>query len=613
MQNCAPTQTPEVDHEALRAKYLAERDKRIRPEGQQQYVTAEADFAEYHEADPYTPVQPRPPISQDIDVAILGGGLAGLVTAARISEAGVADFRIIEHAGDFGGAWYWNRYPGIQCDTDCYCYLPLLEEVGYVPKQKYSYGDEVFEHCQRIGRHFGLYDKAIFGTLTRSMAWDESIQRWRIGTDRGDEIRARFVVMCQGPFNRPKLPGIPGLGDFAGHTFHTARWDYEYTGGDMRGGLDKLADKRVAIIGTGASGVQSIPHLARSARHLTVFQRTPSYIYERGNVPTDPAWAESLQPGWQEEIRRNFHTGAFEAYGPGQDDLVCDGWTEVSRNVRDHLDSTGGWAELTPEKFMELRELADYRAMQRVRDRVDEIVTDPATAEALKPYYRFLCKRPCFNDEYLPTFNRDNVTLVDVSGTKGVERITATGIVADGVEHEVDCIIFASGFEITTDLDRRFGIAPYVGRDELSLYDHWAKGYRTLHGTMTTGFPNQFFTGFVQGGVTASTTAMFEQQARHIAFIIEQTMSRGATTVEPTADAQEQWCATVRESAIDNSNFQRECTPGYYNNEGEQQIRSHLGDPYWPGFYAFEDLLQAWRDTGELPGLALGTPTEPAR
>ncbi|WKG13257.1 NAD(P)/FAD-dependent oxidoreductase [Nocardia sp. PE-7] len=613
MHTCEPTQTPEVDRDALRARYLAERDKRIRPEGQQQYVEAEAEFAEYHESDPYTPVVARPPISQDIDVAILGGGLAGLVTAARITGAGVENFRIIEHAGDFGGAWYWNRYPGIQCDTDCYCYLPLLEEVGYIPQQKYSFGDEVFEHCQRIGKHFGLYEKAIFGTLTRSMTWDASIQRWRIGTNRGDEIRARFVIMCQGPFNRPKLPGIPGIADFAGHTFHTARWDYAYTGGDMRGGLDKLADKRVAIIGTGASGVQSIPHLARSAQHLTVFQRTPSYIYERGNVPTDPAWVQTLQPGWQEELRRNFHTGAFEAYGPGQNDLVCDGWTEVSRNVRDHLDRTGGWADLTPEKFMELRELLDYQAMQRVRDRVDAVVTDTATAEALKPYYRFLCKRPCFNDDYLPTFNRPNVTLVDVSGTKGVERITAGGIVADGVEHEVDCIIFASGFEITTDLDRRFGIAPFAGRDELSLYDHWAKGYRTLHGTMTTGFPNQFFTGFLQGGVTASTTAMFEQQATHIAYIIKETLARGATTVEPTAEAQEQWCTTVRESAIDNSNFQRECTPGYYNNEGEQQIRSHLGDPYWPGFYAFEDLLQAWRDTGELPGLALGTPPEPAR
>lgn len=606
MPKCAPTQTPETDHAALRAKYLLERDKRIRREGQKQYLEAEGEFEEYYEADPYTPVVPRPPISEDIDVAILGGGLSGLIAAARVKQAGVTNFRVIELGGDFGGAWYWNRYPGIQCDTDCYCYLPMLEEVGYIPKQKYSFGDEVFEHCQRIGKHFGLYDNAIFSTLIRSMAWDDSILRWRIGTNRDDEIRARFVVMCQGPFNRPKLPGIPGITDFRGHTFHTARWDYAYTGGDMSGGLDRLADKRVAVIGTGASGIQVVPHLARSAQHLYVFQRTPSYIDERGNVPTDPEWVKTLQPGWQKERQRNFHTAAFEAFAPGQPDLVCDGWTEVSRNLAAHLDATNGWAALAdPEKFMELRELQDYQAMQRLRDRVDAVVEDERTAEALKPYYRFLCKRPCFNDEYLPTFNRPNVTLVDVSDTKGVERITEKGIIAHGVEHEVDCIIFASGFEITTDLDRRLGIRPFAGRDGLSLYDHWAKGYRTLHGVMSHGFPNQFFTGFLQGGVTASTTAMFEQQAQHIAYIIKETLARGASTVEPTAQAQDQWGTTVRETAVDNTDFQRECTPGYYNNEGEQMIRSHLGEPYWPGFYAFEDLLQAWRDSGEMRGLVL--------
>ncbi|MFG2856433.1 flavin-containing monooxygenase [Streptomyces mirabilis] len=606
MPKCAPTQTPQTDHAALRAKYLLERDKRLRGEGQKQYLEAEGEFEEYYEADPYPPVVPRPPISQDIDVAILGGGLSGLITAARVKQAGVTGFRVIELGGDFGGAWYWNRYPGIQCDTDCYCYLPMLEEVGYIPKQKYSFGDEVFEHCRRIGKHFGLYDHAIFSTLIRSMEWDESIGRWRIGTNRGDDIRARFVVMCQGPFNRPKLPGIPGITDFRGHTFHTARWDYAYTGGDMSGGLDKLADKRVAVIGTGASGIQVVPHLARSARHLYVFQRTPSYIDERGNVPTDPEWVKTLEPGWQKERQRNFHTAAFEAFAPGQPDFVCDGWTEVSRNLAAHLDATDGWAALAdPEKFMELREIQDYRAMQRLRDRVDTVVEDERTARALKPYYRFLCKRPCFNDAYLPTFNRPNVTLVDVSDTKGVERITENGIIAHGVEHEVDCVIFASGFEITTDLDRRLGIRPFAGRDGLSLYDHWAKGYRTLHGVMSHGFPNQFFTGFLQGGVTASTTAMFEQQAQHIAYIIKETLARGASTVEPSEEAQDQWCATVRETAVDNTNFQRECTPGYYNNEGEQQIRSHLGEPYWPGFYALEDLLQAWRDTGEMRGLVL--------
>ncbi|MFC8043865.1 flavin-containing monooxygenase [Nocardia sp. NPDC057353] len=606
MTDCAPTQTPEVDLAALRATYLAERDKRLRTEGQGQYLVTEDGFDEFYAGDPYTAVEPREPITGEIGVAILGGGWAGLIAAARLQEAGVTDFRIIELGGDFGGAWYWNRYPGIQCDTDSYAYLPLLEETGYMPTEKYARGDECFEHAQRIGKHYNLYERAIFSTLVESLEWDEPSGRWAIGTNRGDAIRARWVIMAQGPFNKPKLPGIPGISEFEGHTFHSARWDYAYTGGSMKGGLDGLAGKKVAVIGTGASGIQVIPHLAKSAEHLYVFQRTPSYVYERGDVPTDPEWAASLKPGWTRERKRNFHTAAFEAFAPGQPDLICDGWTEVSRNVEAEITATEGWATLTPEKFMELRELADYRAMERVRRRVDALVHDPATAAALKPYYRFLCKRPCFNDEYLPTFNRDNVTLVDVSKTKGVERITAKGIVADGVEHEVDCIIFASGFEITTDLDRRLGIAPFTGRDGLSLYEHWGDGYRTLHGLTTRGFPNIFFTGFIQGGVTASTTDMFDQQAGHIAYILAHAEGAGVTSIEPTPQAVQEWCTTVRETAVDNTSFQRECTPGYYNNEGERQIRSHLGEPYWPGFYAFEDVLQAWRDTGELPGLELG-------
>ncbi|XVQ09432.1 flavin-containing monooxygenase [Spirillospora sp. CA-255316] len=605
MQKCEPTQPPEVDKEALRAKYLAERDKRLRPEGQQQYLEAEDEFAEFYEADPHLPVVPRQPISDEIDVAILGGGFCGLIAAHRLREAGVDDFRIIELGGDFGGVWYWNRYPGIQIDSDSYCYLPLLEETGYMPKEKFSYGDECYEHAQRIGKHFGFYDKAIFHTLIRSLEWDEGIERWRIATNRGDDIRARFVVMCQGPYNRPKLPGIPGIKSFTGHTFHTARWDYEYTGGGIHGGLDKLADKRVAIIGTGASGIGAIPHLAASAQRLYVFQRTPSYIHERNSAPTDPEWVKTLKPGWRTERQRNFHNAAYAFYSPGEPDLICDAWTEVARNVAAHLDATNGWAELTPEKFMALKEDEDYRVMEQARRRIDETVEDKATAEALKPYYRFLCKRPGFSDNYLPAFNRPNVTLVDVSDTKGVERITEKGIVAHGVEYEVDCIIYASGFEITTSLDRQYSIKPFAGRGGRSIYDHWGKGFRTLHGVASHGFPNIFFTGFIQGGVTASTTLMFEQQADHIAYILKEAVERGATTVEPTVEAEEGWIATIREHSVDNSNFVRECTPGYYNSEGEPNGRSFLGDPFWGGFYVLEEMLQEWRGTGRLEGLVL--------
>lgn len=610
---CGPTQTPDdIDIEALRQKYAQEREKRLRTEGSKQYLELKDDFAEFAEVDPHAPVSPRAPISEDIEVAVLGGGIAGLLAGAYLKKVGVDDVHVIEMGGDFGGVWYWNRFPGIQCDNDAYCYIPMLEELDFIPSKKFADGAEILDHCRRIGKHFGLYDGAVFHTQVRTVCWDESIKRWRLTTNRGDDIRARFVVMTQGNFNRPKLPNIPGIKDFKGHMFHSARWDYDYTGGDANGGLHKLSDKRVALVGTGATGVQLVPHLGRDAQHLYVFQRTPSSVDERGNAPTDPAWAASLQPGWQEARKRNFHR--WTPLGGGvvfdEADLVCDFWTELGRNLTARILASEDPTSLTPAQIGAMHEEEDYKVMERLRRRVAELVEDPATAEALKPYYRFMCKRPCSSDEYLPTYNRPNVTLVDVSETKGVERLTEKGIVANDVEYEVDCVIFASGFEISTEISRRYAIDRIEGRDGLSLFDHWGDSYKTLHGMTSRGFPNQFFTGFIQGAVSGNTTAMFEQQARHIGYIVAEAVRRGAVTVEPSQEAQDGWVETIRELAVDDGGFLASCTPGYYNNEGGgggEGIRSALGEPYSPGFYAFDDLLAEWRDKGDLDGLELGT------
>ncbi|MDT5357782.1 MAG: cyclohexanone monooxygenase [Mycobacterium sp.] len=609
---CGPTQTPDdVDIDALREKYLHERDKRLRKDGSKQYLELKDDFSEFAEVDPHTPVTPRTPIKEDIEVAVLGGGIAGLLAGAYLKKAGVDDVHIIEMGGDFGGVWYWNRFPGIQCDNDAYCYIPMLEELNFMPSKKFSDGAEIFEHCRRIAKHFGLYDGAIMHTQVRTVCWDESIKRWRVSTNRGDDIRARFVVMTQGNFNRPKLPGIPGIKDFKGHMFHSARWDYDYTGGDANGGLHKLHDKRVALVGTGATGVQLVPHLGRDAQHLYVFQRTPSSVDVRNNEPTDPQWAASLQPGWQAERKLNFHR--WSPFGDGvvfdAPDLVCDFWTELGRNLTARVAASEDPSSLGIEQVMAMREEEDYKVMEKLRRRVEALVDDPQTAEALKPYYRFLCKRPCSSDEYLPTFNRPNVTLIDVSGSKGVDRLTENGIVANGVEYEVDCVVFASGFEISTELSRRYAMEAVEGRDGQSLFDHWRDGYKTLHGMTTRGFPNQFHTGFIQGALSANTTAMFEQQVRHIAYIIGEAVRRKATTVEPSQEAQDAWVDTIREFAFDNSEFENSCTPGYYFNEGGgggAGPTSALGDPYSPGYYAFEDLLNEWRDKGDLDGLVLG-------
>jgi cyclohexanone monooxygenase len=612
--DCGPTQTPtDIDIDGLREKYRVEREKRLRPEGSAQYLELEGEYADFYEVDPYTTVTARDPIAEDADVVVLGGGFAGLLAGAYLKKAGVEGVRVIEMAGDFGGVWYWNRFPGIQCDNDAYCYVPLLEELGFMPSKKFADGAEIFQHCRNIGKHFGLYDGALFSTQVRELRWDDELKRWRISTDRGDDIRARFVVMAQGSYNRPKLPNIPGIKayrDAGRHVFHSARWDYDYTGGDANGGLDKLAGKRVALVGTGATGVQLVPHLGRDAKQLFVFQRTPSSVDERANTPTDPQWADSLRPGWQEERKRNFHNWSpFVGVVFGEPDLVCDFWTELGRNLTARIAGSEDPASVSIEQIMGFREEEDYKIMERLRRRIASLVADPDTAEALKPYYRFMCKRPCSSEEYLTAFNRPNVTLVDVAESKGVERLTAKGIVANGVEYEVDCVIFASGFEISTEISRRYAIDTIEGRDGLSLFEYWKDNYQTLHGMTSRGFPNQFFTGFLQGGVSANTTAMFEQQAKHIAYIVAEAQKRGAITVEPSQDGQDAWVETIRELAIDNSAFELSCTPGYYNNEGRgggEGNGSFLGDFYSPGFYAFDDLIAEWRAKGDLDGLELG-------
>ncbi len=334
MDDATPPAQPALDFDpdALREKYRQERDKRVRPDGEAQYIEVSGLFAHYFEDDPYAASDfSRAPITEELEIAVIGGGFSGLLAGARLREAGLDDFRIIEAGGDFGGTWYWNRYPGAQCDIESYCYLPLLEELGYVPKEKYSYAREIYEHSQRVGHAYKLYDRALFQTRVNDLRWDEGLQRWRIGTNRGDDIKARFVITALGPANRAKLPGIPGIETFQGHSFHTSRWDYDYTGGDTTGGLTKLADKRVAIIGTGATAIQCVPFLGQYAQRLYVFQRTPSSVDRRGNAPTDPDWAKTLEPGWQRARRHNF--ADIVEGRPFEVDLVNDGWTDIFRSL----------------------------------------------------------------------------------------------------------------------------------------------------------------------------------------------------------------------------------------------------------------------------------------
>jgi len=610
----------EIDIPALLARYRRERDKRLRKEGGDQYVKPVDDFAQTYEGDPYEPVKPREPVYRDVEIAVLGGGWAGIMAGVELRRAGMEDICTIDHAGDFGGVWYWNRYPGLQCDNDAYCYLPLLEEMGFMPSKKFTDGHEIRGYAQSIARKYRLYDGALFHTLVNSLRWNETGQHWHITSEQGDKIRARFVIMANGLLNIPKLPGIPGIHEFKGHMFHPARWEYDYTGGTQENPvLDKLADKRVALVGTGATAIQLTPFLGQYAKQFYLLQRTPSCVDSRRNSETDPEWVKTLEPGWQAERRANFHRGANERYMKGEIDLIRDIWTEVNANLSAEQEAQG-WPELSEEEWYARFYEMDFRVMERLRNRVDEIVEDKQTAELLKPWYRYQCKRPTSNDNYYQTFNRPNVKLVDVSATQGVERLTEHGFIVDGVEYEIDCLMFASGYEVTGDLDRRWGFDTFEGRDGLSIYDHWAHGLRTLHGVMSHGFPNLFFIGLNQGGLNSSVPANYETQAEHIAYILKETMARGSATVETSREAQDAYVQHLHDTEVDKTEWIRDCTPSYFNNEGKPDVdengneryRFYLGDIYGPGWDAFVKLLTDWRDTGDLPGLILGSPAAAA-
>jgi cyclohexanone monooxygenase len=594
---------PAFDKDALKQKYRAERDKRLRPDGNNQYLQIKDQLAHYLD-DPYTPLQARDPKTDHVTFAFIGGGFAGLVTGARLVEAGITDVRIIEKGGDFGGTWYWNRYPGAQCDTGSMIYMPLLEEMDHMPTEKYAHAPEILAHCQNIGKKYGLYDNVLFHTEVEDLQWDDAESRWIIRTNRGDEFTAQYLGMGTGPLHVPKLPGIPGIEDFKGHSFHTSRWDYDYTGGDPVGKpLEKLKDKRVGIIGTGATAVQCVPHLAKACKELFVFQRTPSSVDERNNHPIDPDWfAEIATEGWQLRWLENFTMN--QAGGGADEDYVQDGWTALSHMYRDKIRSLKP-EEFTPAKMAEAMEDVDFEKMEQIRHRCNEIVQDPNTAEGLKAWYRQLCKRPCFHDEYLQGFNEPGTHLIDTEG-KGVERITENAVVVAGKEYEVDCIIYASGFEVGTDQTRRNGF-DVAGRDGVKMSDYWSEGMRTKHGINVHGFPNLFIVQPTQGAALISNVPHnLTESGKTIAMMVSHAQATGNSQIEVSKEAEDAWLELLLSGAGRGGGVlgSPDCTPGYYNNEGQPRGEgAQLAVGYPQGPMAFFRYLDEWRNSGEFDGI----------
>ncbi len=591
------------DPDEVHKKYIEERDKRLVP-GRAAIRDLRGDtlFSKYRE-DPFTPLVHRAPVTDDVEVAVIGAGIGGLVAGAELRKAGLKNIRLIDEAGGVGGTWYWNRYPGIMCDVESYIYIPMLEELDYVPKTRYAFGDEIRGQLEALAEKFDLTKDALFHTRVTSTTWNEELACWIIHTDRGDEIRAHYVVEAVGILNLMKLPNIPGMELFKGKSFHTGRWDYEYTGGSPAGHLDKLADKVVAVMGTGASAVQVIPHLARSAKHLYVFQRTPAPVGYRGNRPTPPEFAEELRrhPGWQRERMYNFHD---VLRGATETDLVDDAWTNYWPRTRSRQRDP----EITIEQFMFETEAEDFVVMEEHRAWIDEIVSDPNLAETLKPYYRYLCKRPCFLDEYYPTFNRSNITVV--SCPSGIEQVTKTGLVVEGKAYDLDLIVYATGFEAEVTPFPRRAAHNIVGRHDIALADAWAEGPATLHGLMTRGFPNMFImpSPGQQSVVSVNFTLVNTEAAEHVGETVKLLTQRSVRTFDVSQDAQDAYVESVLNKYVAAFEVMESCTPSRQNFEGNPRATNPKSGAWGGGMgdlHGWVKMLREWRKAGDLDGLEL--------
>ncbi len=549
------SEKPQEYYDAIKQRFAEERDLRVKykPSGTNEYIyELEGDLARY-EVDTYAPAPaPRAPINDTVECLFIGGGFSALLASAKLREYGVESIRIVERAADVGGTWYWNRYPGIACDVVSYDYLPLLDEMNYVPKDHYAKGEEIFAHCQAIAKKYDLYKLAVFQTTVTSTTWDDDEKLWNIKTDRGDHMKAHFVVCANGPMSKPKLARIDGIEDYKGHSFHSSRWDYAYTGKD----LSRLEDKVVGIIGTGATAVQAITKLGSKVKELYVFQRTPSSIDFRYDWPTDPNWARKLEPGWQAKRREK---------------------SLLSTNVTEEQNAKR--AAISAEEKVRRQENANIDAMMRIHKRIEQEVKDPVTAEALKPWYMMMCKRPCFHEDYLAQFNRKNVHLIDTHG-KGISLITEKGPEFEGKVYEVDVLIYATGFDV-----QKTGIYnQIVGGNNLEINEKYKEGIRTMFGVHSHGYPNMFIMAGYQASFQFNLTDMLYAQGEHIAACIDYTRKHGYASLEVTEGAEDWWVQEVI-NFRGKTDRNKDCTPGYYNFEGEFNRRQD--GTYNGGFYRY--------------------------
>ncbi|KAF1850855.1 FAD/NAD(P)-binding domain-containing protein [Cucurbitaria berberidis CBS 394.84] len=631
-------------------KYFIEAAKRKRTEGTKQFE--QIHFSENEKlrsladdvfADHATLDKLASPVSSgdNVKFLILGAGMGGIVMAVKLLKQGITADQIllIETAGGVGGTWYWNRYPGLHCDVEAYCYLPFLEETGYMPKQKYVSSVEIRDYLEDVVKKFGLDSRILFRSQATGLEWDEGLTAWKaeLRTHRGPQgkeekvvsVHADFVTIATGLFPYPQVPKVPGLADFEGPMLHTARWNYDITGGSSDTAfpeLEKLKGKRVAIVGTGATAIQVVPQLAKYAKELYIFQRTPSQVNTRGQCDTDATeWREKIaaKTGWQKDRRENFADHLAGHLQPGIDDLVDDGWTQLK--AYGALIGSNSFGLITPDKAQEhigTLVALDSEHNAKARERIHRIVQDNETAKKLTPWYPTWCKRPTFSDLYLETFNSSNVHLVDTDG-KGIDSVTSKSIVANGQDYPIDILILSTGYRSPTtggDPGSRMGIN-ILGRNARRMADKWEEqGLSTLHGVCSNGFPNLFFQSPAQAAATANYSHVIDVLSEHIASIIAIGLQRASdnkakVVMEPTAAAEDAWGMQIAQGAAFFSAMVV-CTPSYLNLEGEAlqmpppddyaaMMKKAKSAIWYKGLVDFSRMIEAWRSDGKLEGVEI--------
>ncbi len=579
-----------VDNSDIYQRYELERNKRLRSDGREQYQKLDGQFANFNHAPWIKQANTREAVNLDTQTLIVGGGLGGILAAINLRKNNIDDFIIVDNGEDFGGVWYWNKYPGCMCDIESYIYLPLLEEMDFIPSRKYIPASEIATYLRQLSQKYNLYERTYFQTAFTQSSWDEERGSWMSTTSLGDSIISQYIVLSTGFLSTPKLPSIPGIADFKGKSFHTSRWDYDYTGGSATGDLQRLSDKNVAVIGTGASAVQCIPHLASYAKQLFVFQRTPVAVGGQCNRPTDDEWFKNQRAGWQKARSDNFNR-LMEGI-PAEVNLVDDEWTDLTK-----------YFDYENKNLSEAWENADLRKMDEIRERVIAKVKDESLARKLMPWYKWLCKRPCFHDSYLDSFNRENVHLIDTSG-KGVDKITEDAIVVDDQSYPLDCIIYATGYEVGTAFESRCNLKMF-GRNGVSLTETWGNSHRSLHGFMTRNFPNMLVMSLNQSALAVNFSYMISEQAKHVAYIIDQCQRMQLWSVEPYAEAEASWSQEVLKTGERTLDYHVNCTPSFFNEEGQLNDDAIKKGPYSGGALNFVEILNHWREKGDMAGLEL--------